>query len=133
VNSPAAIGVLSLIAAGSVPAAVAVEVAFARLTRDPRHRACKRAYDLHVRKASANVVPMNTTPAAATVTLPAPIAGRVAVIVDGEQVGTVKDGGHLVRNVDALLRRNGVLRTGAWELTHTPERVFTFTAARLGA
>lgn len=51
----------------------------------------------------------------ATITL-AQGLDRVAVIVDGEVLGSVKDGGHIVRNVDRFLSNNGIRRVSAYSL-----------------
>jgi len=58
---------------------------------------------------------MNTTQTATTVTL-SPVAGRVAVTANGRQLGTVKDGGQIIRNAERILRAAGIVRTAGYDL-----------------
>lgn len=51
--------------------------------------------------------------------------GRVAVTVDGNVLGTVKDGGHIVRNVDRVLRNHDILRTSAYSVNAAGELTAT--------
>ena len=53
---------------------------------------------------------MNTTQTSTTVTLSL-IAGRVTVSAGGRQLGTVKDGGQIVKNAERILRAAGIVRT----------------------
>ena len=72
---------------------------------------------------------MNTTTAAPlTVTLSAE-AGRVAVRFEGELLGTVKDGGHIVRNAERVIKAAGVIRTTGYNLDE--DRNLVATAIRL--
>ena len=44
------------------------------------------------------------------------VAGRIEVLIDGELAGTVKDGGHIIRNADAVLRAARVYRSAGYDL-----------------
>lgn len=61
---------------------------------------------------------MNATADTVTVTLApsAHVAGRLEVLVDAELAGTVKDGGHIIRNADRVLRLARVYRSAGYDL-----------------
>jgi hypothetical protein len=42
--------------------------------------------------------------------------GRVSVSANGVILGTVKDGGHIVRNAEKILKANGILRATGYSL-----------------
>lgn len=69
-----------------------------------------------------------TNTAAITVTL-SPEAGRIAVRFEGELLGTVKDGGHIIRNAERVLKAAGIIRTTGYDLD--ADRNLTATAIRL--
>jgi hypothetical protein len=77
-----------------------------------------------------NVLYMNTTQTPTTVTL-SRVAGRVAVTAAGRNLGTVKDGGQIVRNAERILRAAGIVRTGGYDLD--AERNMVAPAVVLGA
>lgn len=71
----------------------------------------------------------NTAAGSLTATL-SPEAGRIAVRFEGELLGTVKDGGHIIRNAERVLKAAGVIRTTAYTLDD--DRNLVATAIRLG-
>lgn len=56
----------------------------------------------------------------------APADGRVAVILDGQVLGSVKDGGNIVRNADRVLSDHGARRMSGYSLN--ADRHLTATA-----
>lgn len=71
--------------------------------------------------------PMSThaasTLARVTVTLAPHASGRLGVRIDDELVGTIKDGGRIIRNADALLREAHVYRSAGYVLNEDNELV----------
>lgn len=63
-----------------------------------------------------------------TVTL-APLDGRVGVTAGDELLGTVKDGGQIVRNAEKLLRAAKVFRTTGYDLN--ADRALVAAAVRV--
>lgn len=64
----------------------------------------------------------------ATITL-AQSMDRVAVIVNGDVIGSVKDGGHIVRNADRMLTLNGFRRLSGYSLNADRQLTATGYAA----